>query len=119
MLSSQASLSPAIAISPNSINLFSQGAGRLVFPQWKDVNAAHHRSQCIRGNRMIGKCCVAAALLFAGTAAAQTSTTLNGPIVITHGAPLTTFTFVNNSGNTLPAGSPVSFGQAFRYGDIM
>ena len=68
---------------------------------------------------MTGKCCVAAALLFAGTAAAQTSTTLNVPIVITHGAPLTTFTFVNNSGNTLPAGSPVSFGQAFRYGDVM
>ena len=68
---------------------------------------------------MIGKFCVAAALLFAGTAAAQTSTTINVPIVVTHGAPLTTFTFVNNTGNTLPAGSPVSFGQAFRYGDIM
>jgi hypothetical protein len=68
---------------------------------------------------MIGKFCVAAALLFAGTAAAQTSTTINVPIVITHGAPLTTFTFVNNTGSTLPAGSPVSFGQAFRYGDIM
>ncbi len=68
---------------------------------------------------MIGKCCVAAALLFAGTAAAQTSTTLDVPIVVTHGAPLTTFTFVNNSGKTLPAGSPVSFGQAFRYGDVM
>jgi hypothetical protein len=68
---------------------------------------------------MIGKFCVAAALLFAGTAAAQTSTTINVPIVVTHGAPLTTFTFVNNTGTILPAGSPVSFGQAFRYGDIM
>ena len=68
---------------------------------------------------MIGKCCVAAVLLFAGTAAAQTSTTVDVPIVVTHGAPLTTFTFVNNSGKTLPAGSPVSFGQAFRYGDVM
>ena len=68
---------------------------------------------------MIGKCCVAAALLFAGAAAAQTSTTLDVPIVITHGAPVTTFTFVNDSGKTLPAGSPVSFGQAFRYGDVM
>ena len=35
---------------------------------------------------MIGKCCVAAVLLFAGTAAAQTSTTLDVPIVVTHGA---------------------------------
>ncbi len=68
---------------------------------------------------MIGKCCLAAALLVAGAAAAQTSTTLNVPIIVTHGAPLTTFTFVNNSGNTLPAGSPISFGQAFRYGDVM
>ncbi len=68
---------------------------------------------------MIGKFCVAAALLFAGTAAAQTSTTINVPIVVTHGAALTTFTFLNNSGATLPAGTPVSFGQAFRYGDIM
>ena len=59
------------------------------------------------------------ALLFAGTAAAQTSTTINVPIVITHGAALTTFTFLNNSGATLPAGTPVSFGQAFRFGDIM
>ena len=35
---------------------------------------------------MTGKCCVAAALLFAGTAAALTSTTLDVPIVVTHGA---------------------------------
>ncbi len=53
---------------------------------------------------MIGKFCVVAALLFATTAAAQTSTTLNVPIIVTHGAPLTTFTFVNNTGNALPAG---------------
>ena len=68
---------------------------------------------------MIGKFCCSAALLFAGTAAAPTSTTINVPIVVTHGAPLTTFTFVNNTGTALPAGSPVSFGQGFRYGDIM
>jgi hypothetical protein len=43
----------------------------------------------------------------------------NVDIIVTHGAPLTTFTFVNNTGATLPAGTPVSMGQAFRYGDIM
>jgi hypothetical protein len=32
---------------------------------------------------------------------------------------LTTFTFQNLSGATLPAGTPISFGQGFRYGDIM
>jgi hypothetical protein len=35
------------------------------------------------------------------------------------GSVLTTFTLVNDTGNTLPAGSPVSFGQGFRYGDVM
>ena len=31
---------------------------------------------------------------------------------------VTTFTFENNSGGTLAAGTPVQMGQAFRYGDI-
>jgi hypothetical protein len=53
-----------------------------------------------------------------GLSASAATTSTNVDIIVTHGAPLTTFTFVNNSGNTLPAGSPVSFGQAFRYGDI-
>ena len=46
-------------------------------------------------------------------------TSKNVDIIVTHGAPLTTFTFVNNTGATLPAGTPASMGQAFRYGDIM
>ena len=35
------------------------------------------------------------------------------------GPGLTTFTFVNNSGGTLPIGTPISFGEVFAYGDIM
>src|SRR5947209_11240496 len=56
---------------------------------------------------------------------AKAATTSQGlDLVITHGgstagSQLTTFTFVNYSAATLPAGSPVSFGQGFRYGDIM
>jgi hypothetical protein len=61
----------------------------------------------------------AATAVFLGLSAGAVTTSQNVDIIVTHGAPLTTFTFVNNTGNTLPAGSPVSFGQAFRYGDIM
>ena len=71
---------------------------------------------------MIGKflfSLFAATATFLGLSAGAVTTSQNIDIIVTHGAPLTTFTFVNNTGNTLPAGSPVSFGQAFRYGDIM
>ncbi len=61
----------------------------------------------------------AATAMFIGLSAGAVTTSQNVDIIVTHGAPLTTFTFVNNTGNTLPAGSPISFGQAFRYGDIM
>jgi hypothetical protein len=61
----------------------------------------------------------AATATFIGLSAGAVTTSQNVDIIVTHGAPLTTFTFVNDTGNTLPAGSPVSFGQAFRYGDIM
>ena len=61
----------------------------------------------------------AATATFLGLSAGAVTTSQNIDIIVTHGAPLTTFTFVNNTGNTLPAGSPVSFGQAFRYGDVM
>ena len=61
----------------------------------------------------------AATATFLGLSAGAVTTSQNVDIIVTHGAPLTTFTFVNNSGNTLPAGTPVSFGQGFRYGDIM
>jgi hypothetical protein len=54
-----------------------------------------------------------------GLPASAVTTSKNVDIIVTHGAPLTTFTFVNNTGATLPAGTPVSMGQAFRYGDIM
>jgi hypothetical protein len=54
-----------------------------------------------------------------GLPAGAVMTSKNVDIIVTHGAPLTTFTFVNNTGATLPAGTPVSMGQAFRYGDIM
>src|SRR5438105_1501993 len=71
---------------------------------------------------MIGKflfSLFAATATFLGLSAGAVTTSQNIDIIVTHGAPLTTFTFVNDSGSTLPAGSPVSFGQAFRYGDIM
>src|SRR5690348_17496382 len=61
----------------------------------------------------------AATATFLGLSAGAVTTSQNVDIIVTHGATLTTFTFINDSGNTLPAGSPVSFGQAFRYGDIM
>jgi hypothetical protein len=61
----------------------------------------------------------AATAIFLGLSAGAVTTSQNVDIIVSHGAPLTTFTFVNNTGNTLPAGSPVSFGQAFRYGDIL
>jgi hypothetical protein len=61
----------------------------------------------------------AATATFLGLSAGAVTTSQSVDIIVTHGAPLTTFTFVNNTGNTLPAGSPVSFGQAFRYGDIL
>jgi hypothetical protein len=61
----------------------------------------------------------AATATFLGLSAGAVTTSQNVDIIVTHGAPLTTFTFVNNTGKTLPAGSPVSFGQAFRYGDVM
>jgi hypothetical protein len=61
----------------------------------------------------------AATATFLGLSAGAVTTSQSIDIIVTHGAPLTTFTFVNNTGNTLPAGSPVSFGQAFRYGDIL
>jgi hypothetical protein len=61
----------------------------------------------------------AATATLLGLSAGAVTTSQSIDIIVTHGAPLTTFTFVNNSGNTLPAGSPVSFGQAFRYGDIL
>src|SRR6266481_9405752 len=71
---------------------------------------------------MIGKSLFCLAVFvgsFLGLCANAVTTSKNIDIIVTHGAPLTTFTFVNNTGNTLPAGSPVSFGQAFRYGDIL
>ncbi len=50
--------------------------------------------------------------------AATVSQNLN--IIITKGGgPITTVTFQNDSGSTLPAGTPVSLGQGFAYGDIM
>ena len=61
----------------------------------------------------------AATATFLGLSAGAVTTSQNVDIIVTHGAPLTTFTFVNNTGSTLPAGSPVSFGQAFRYGDVL
>src|SRR6202035_2252407 len=61
----------------------------------------------------------AATATFLGLSAGAVTTSQSIDIIVTHGAPLTTFTFVNNTGSTLPAGSPVSFGQAFRYGDIL
>src|SRR6266478_5362503 len=54
-----------------------------------------------------------------GLCANAVTTSKNIDIIVTHGAALTTFTFVNNTRNTLPAGTPVSLGQAFRYSDIM
>jgi hypothetical protein len=71
---------------------------------------------------MIGKflfLASAATATFLGLSAGAVTTSQSIDIIVTHGAPLTTFTFVNNTGSTLPAGSPVSFGQAFRYGDIL
>jgi hypothetical protein len=71
---------------------------------------------------MIGKILFllsAATATFLGLSAGAVTTSQSIDIIVTHGAPLTTFTFVNNTRNTLPAGSPVSFGQAFRYGDIL
>src|SRR5260370_8114743 len=71
---------------------------------------------------MIGKSLLYRALLIGslfGLSASAVTTSKNIDIIVTHGAPLTTFTFVNNTGATLPAGTPVSMGQAFRYGDIM
>ncbi len=53
------------------------------------------------------------------SASAVTTTSKNIDIIVTHGTPLTTFTFVNNTGAALPAGTPVTMGQGFRYGDIM
>ena len=71
---------------------------------------------------MIGKSLLYLALFIGslfGLSASAVTTSKNIDIIVTHGAPLTTFTFVNNTGATLPAGTPVSMGQAFRYGDIM
>ena len=55
------------------------------------------------------------------TPALGTTTSINVPITVTSAAGdvLTTFTFQNNSGVTMPAGTPIQMGQAFRYGDIM
>jgi hypothetical protein len=64
--------------------------------------------------------CAAVVLCLAPVAHA---TTQSLDITVTRGsassAALTTFTFVNDSGSTLPAGTPITFGQGFRYGDIM
>jgi hypothetical protein len=71
---------------------------------------------------MIGKLLFYLALFVGslfGLSASAVTTSKNVDIIVTHGAPLTTFTFVNNTGATLPAGTPVSMGQAFRYGDVM
>ncbi len=71
---------------------------------------------------MIGKSLFFLALFFGslfGLSASAVTTFKNVDIIVTHGAALTTFTFVNNTGRALPAGTPVSMGQAFRYGDIM
>jgi hypothetical protein len=58
-----------------------------------------------------------AVLLFAIAAAAQTS--LNVPIVVTHGqVVLTTSTYVNTSGSTVPTGTPLLMAQGFRRGDV-
>jgi len=54
-----------------------------------------------------------------GPSASAVTTSKNVDAGVTRGAALTTFTFVNNTGGTLPAGIPISMGQAFRYGDVM
>jgi hypothetical protein len=61
----------------------------------------------------------AAIVALLGLSAGAVTTSQSIDIIVTHGGPLTTFTFVNNTGKILPAGSPVSFGQGFRYGDVM
>ena len=53
-----------------------------------------------------------------GLSAAAVTTSKNIDIVITHGAALTTSTYVNTSGATVPAGTPLLMGQAFRRGDV-
>ena len=60
-------------------------------------------------------------LLTAYSASAATSTSINVPITVTHQttAAGTTYTFLNNSGQTLPAGFPVTLGQGFRRGDVL
>jgi hypothetical protein len=71
---------------------------------------------------MIGKSLYCSAVLVGsllGLAASAVATSKNVDATVARGAALTTFTFVNNTGSTLPAGTPVSMGQAFRYGDIM
>ncbi|HEY1982463.1 MAG TPA: hypothetical protein VGH13_20495 [Xanthobacteraceae bacterium] len=61
------------------------------------------------GNSMIGKCCVVAALLFAGAAAAKTSTTLDVPIVVTHGTGLPcTGKQVITDASTYAVGAPIT-----------
>ena len=54
-----------------------------------------------------------------GPSAGAVTRSKNVDATMTHGTSLTTFTFVNNSGSALPAGTPVSMGQGFRYGDVM
>src|SRR5215831_16616473 len=75
-----------------------------------------------KGDHMIGKSLYCLAILAGalfGPSASAVTTSKNVDAGVTRGAALTTFTFVNNTGGTLPAGIPISMGQAFRYGDVM
>ncbi|MBV9201290.1 MAG: hypothetical protein JO320_04005 [Alphaproteobacteria bacterium] len=51
-------------------------------------------------------------------AANAATTSKNVDILVTHNGVVTTYTFTNTSGSTLPAGFPISLGQGFRRGDV-
>jgi Protein of unknown function (DUF3383) len=58
------------------------------------------------------------AVPFIVLSAGAVTTSKNIDIVVTHGAALTTSTYVNTSGTTVPPGTPLLMAQAFRRGDV-
>lgn len=53
-----------------------------------------------------------------GLSAGAVTTSKNVDIIVTHGAALTTSTYVNTSSATVAAGTPLLMAQAFRRGDV-